>query len=80
MLRGEVAGICIPGRGSSGAGARSGAAASPTDGGRMIMPAFGAYTGALNLRDRAFAGLFREESLVAWALARASYTGCRHLN
>ena len=35
----------------------------------MIMPAFGAYTGALNLRDRAFAGLFREEKpggLGAW--------------
>ena len=29
-----------------------------TDGERMILPAFGAYAGGLNVRDRAFAGLF----------------------
>ena len=29
-----------------------------TDGARMVMPAFGAFTGGLDLRDQAFAGLF----------------------
>lgn len=29
-----------------------------TDGARLVMPAFGAFTGGLNVRDRAFAGLF----------------------
>lgn len=29
-----------------------------TDGGRCILPAFGAYAGGLNARDHAFAGLF----------------------
>lgn len=38
------------------------------DGGRMIMPAFGAYTGSLNVLDRAYAGLFRRESLTAYLL------------
>ncbi len=34
----------------------------------MIMPAFGAYTGSLNVLDRAYAGLFRLETLVAYML------------
>jgi uncharacterized protein len=38
------------------------------DGGRMIMPAFGAYTGSLNVLDRAYAGLFRLDSLMAYML------------
>jgi hypothetical protein len=29
-----------------------------SDGARLIMPAFGVYTGGLNVRDRALAGLF----------------------
>ena len=29
-----------------------------SDGRRMVMPAFGAYTGGLNVRDRAFASIF----------------------
>lgn len=38
------------------------------DGERMIMPAFGAYTGSLNVLDRAYAGLFRRETLMAYML------------
>jgi metallophosphoesterase superfamily enzyme len=38
------------------------------DGKRMVMPAFGAYTGGLNIRDRAFAGLFDRTSFVAHML------------
>jgi hypothetical protein len=40
-----------------------------TDGERLIMPAFGAYTGGLNVRDRAFSGLF-ERTPTACALGR----------
>lgn len=35
------------------------------DAGRMILPAFGAYTGGLNIRDDAFKGLFDQKSFVA---------------
>lgn len=38
------------------------------DGRRVVMPAFGSYTGSLNVLDRAFAGLFRRESLMAYML------------
>lgn len=37
-----------------------------SDGVRLILPAFGAYTGGLNVRDRAFAGLFRQANLRAY--------------
>lgn len=35
-----------------------------TDGLRMILPAFGAYAGGLNIRDRAYAGLFARPPLI----------------
>jgi uncharacterized protein len=38
------------------------------DGKRMVMPAFGSYAGGLNIRDRAFAGLFDRAALVAHML------------
>ena len=41
-----------------------------SDGARLIMPAFGAFTGSLDLGDRAYDGLFRRESLVAHMLGR----------
>jgi DNA ligase-associated metallophosphoesterase len=45
------------------------------DGKRMVMPAFGAYTGGLNIRDRAFAGLFDRASFMAHMLGeRRVYT------
>jgi DNA ligase-associated metallophosphoesterase len=40
-----------------------------TDGARLVMPAFGAFTGGLNLRDAAFAPLF-PFGLMALAMAR----------
>jgi uncharacterized protein len=40
-----------------------------TDGERLILPAFGAYAGGLNVRDAAFAGLFARP-LLAGALGR----------
>jgi metallophosphoesterase superfamily enzyme len=36
----------------------------------MVMPAFGAYTGSLNVLDHAYAGLFRRESLMAYMMGR----------
>jgi len=38
------------------------------DGSRLVMPAFGAYTGGLNVRDRAFAGVFETLSFTAHML------------
>lgn len=39
-----------------------------TDGSRMIMPAFGAYTGSLNVLDRAYSGLFQRHALMAYMM------------
>ncbi len=41
-----------------------------SDGTRMVMPAFGAFTGSLNVLDPAYAGLFRRESLMAHMMGR----------
>lgn len=42
-----------------------------SDGRRMIMPAFGSFTGSLNVLDRAYAGLFLRETLMAYMLGTA---------
>lgn len=39
-----------------------------SDGHRLVMPAFGAFTGSLNVLDRAYAGLFRWERFMAYML------------
>jgi len=45
-----------------------------TDGRRVVMPAFGAYAGGLDIRDRAFSGLFARDSFAAHLLgARRTY-------
>ncbi|MEZ5871632.1 MAG: ligase-associated DNA damage response endonuclease PdeM [Nitratireductor sp.] len=41
-----------------------------SDGSRLIMPAFGAFTGGLNIRDRAFDGFFDEASFHAHVMGR----------
>lgn len=51
------------------------------DGKRLVMPAFGAYTGGLNIRDRAFAGLFDLRAFTAhmlglWRLYAVSAARC----
>ena len=62
---GEVAGHLHPcaklARGRAGVRRR----AFVTDGSRMVLPAFGAYAGGLNVRDVAFASLFNAPPLVA---------------
>jgi metallophosphoesterase superfamily enzyme len=42
-----------------------------TDGARVVLPAFGAYAGGLNVRDAAFAGLFSPGALTAWMLGNS---------
>jgi metallophosphoesterase superfamily enzyme len=39
-----------------------------SDNRRLVMPAFGAYTGGLNVRDRAFASVFGTLSFTAHML------------
>ncbi len=39
-----------------------------SDGQRCILPAFGAYTGGLNVLDAAYAGLFERARLIAWMI------------
>ncbi len=41
-----------------------------SDGRRLIMPAFGSYTGSLNVLDRAYRGLFHAERLMAYMLGQ----------
>jgi hypothetical protein len=51
-----------------------------TDGERIILPAFGAYAGGLNVRDDAFAGLFARPPLAgALGKARVHAIGWRSL-
>ena len=42
-----------------------------TDGRRLVMPAFGAYAGGLNVLDEAFWPLFLRHQLEAWMMGRA---------
>ncbi|HEY5412783.1 MAG TPA: phosphoesterase, partial [Caulobacteraceae bacterium] len=49
-----------------------------TDGERVILPAFGAYAGGLNIRDAAFSGLFARPPLaIALGPRRAHAVGWR---
>jgi DNA ligase-associated metallophosphoesterase len=41
------------------------------DGARCVLPAFGAYTGGLNVLDRAYQGLFERSRLIAWMIGEA---------
>lgn len=41
-----------------------------TDGNRLVMPAFGAYAGGLNVLDEAFGPLFLRHRLEAWMMGR----------
>jgi DNA ligase-associated metallophosphoesterase len=42
-----------------------------TDGNRLVMPAFGAYAGGLNVLDDAFEPLFLRQQLEAWMMGKA---------
>ena len=49
-----------------------------TDGERLVMPAFGAYTGSLNVLDKAYRGLFRWESFFAHMLGTSRVYAVAH--
>lgn len=66
--KGEVAGHLHPGATVVRRGRAVRRRCFASDGERLVMPAFGAFTGALDVLDTAFAGLFRRESLVAHML------------
>lgn len=66
---GEIAGHLHPCAKVSGRGRSVRRRCFATDGARMVMPAFGAFTGGLNLRDDAFDPIF-PEGAVALVLGR----------
>ena len=70
-LPGEIAGHLHPGATVVQRGRAVRRRCFASDGQRLVMPAFGAFTGALNVLDRAYDGLFRRESLVAHMLGEA---------
>lgn len=66
---GEIAGHLHPCAKVAARGRSVRARCFATDGARVVMPAFGAYTGGLNVRDAAFAPLF-PDGCVALMLGR----------
>ncbi|MGH6972442.1 MAG: ligase-associated DNA damage response endonuclease PdeM, partial [Caulobacteraceae bacterium] len=69
---GEVAGHLHPCARVKGRGGSVRRRCFVTDGERLILPAFGAYAGGLNVRDEAFRPLFRHKPL-AIALGRRAH-------
>lgn len=61
---GEIAGHLHPAASVVGRGRAVKRRCFVTDGLRMILPAFGSYTGGLNIRDDAFKGMFERQSTV----------------
>jgi DNA ligase-associated metallophosphoesterase len=66
----EIAGHLHPGASVSQRGHSIRCKCFASDRQRLIMPAFGSYTGALSLSSRAFAGLFNEDECLVWMLGR----------
>lgn len=63
--KGEISGHLHPAASVVGRGRAVKRRCFVTDGQRMILPAFGSYTGGLNIRDRAFMGLFDRKAMFA---------------
>jgi DNA ligase-associated metallophosphoesterase len=77
---GEVAGHLHPAARIKATGGSVRRRCFVTDGSRLIMPAFGAYAGGLNVRDAAFAGLFERAPIVgALGRSRVHAVGWRSL-
>lgn len=68
---GEIAGHLHPGARIVQRGKSVRTRCFATDGERLIMPAFGAYTGSLNILDKAYRGLFNAERLMAYMIGDA---------
>lgn len=69
--RGEIAGHLHPSVRVVGRGKSVRRKCFAGDGERLVLPAFGAYTGGLNVLDRAFAGLFEAATFRAFVLGDA---------
>jgi DNA ligase-associated metallophosphoesterase len=65
---GEIAGHLHPVARVKGRGRTVSRRCFATDGARLVMPAFGAYAGGLNIRDRAFADVFGTLKFTAYML------------
>lgn len=72
-VEGEIAGHLHPGARVVRRGQSVRRPCFASDGRRMIMPAFGAFTGMLNVLDRAYAGMFQ------WPDFRAYVLGARRI-
>lgn len=68
-IEGEIAGHLHPAARVVGRGKSVRRRCFAGDGYRLILPAFGAYAGGLDVLDRAFAGLFARESFRAFMLS-----------
>ena len=68
QAEGEIAGHLHPGARIVRRGRSVRRRCFATDGMRLVMPAFGAFTGTLNVLDRAYHGLFGEGRLTAYVL------------
>ncbi len=68
----EIAGHLHPGCGLTQRGRRLYGKCFVGDNTRLIMPAFGAYTGGLAITSKAFAGLFNEAETHAWMIGQAA--------
>ncbi|WP_196503742.1 ligase-associated DNA damage response endonuclease PdeM [Aestuariivirga litoralis] len=66
----EICGHLHPGCGVSHRGRRVYGKCFIADGRRLIMPAFGAYTGALPVHSKPYAGLFNHDETSVWMLGR----------
>lgn len=73
LITGEIAGHLHPAARIHRRGKRVRRRCFVGDGKRLILPSFGAFTGGLNIRDKAFDGLFDQSNLTAWLL------GTRHV-
>ena len=65
---GEIAGHLHPVARVNGRGRTVSRRCFASDGARLVMPAFGAYAGGLNVRDRAFADVFGSLAFTAHML------------
>jgi uncharacterized protein len=68
----EIAGHLHPGASVVQRGRRTHAKCFVSDQRRLIMPAFGAYTGALSVASRAYDGLFDEPEAQVFMLGRSA--------
>jgi uncharacterized protein len=68
----EIAGHLHPGATIIQRGIATRAKCFVADGRRMIMPAFGSYTGALSVRSRAYDDLFDEAESHVWMLGKSA--------